>query len=516
MIIRFYRRAFQIWLYMTGLFVLSAAIPIEARFDLPDPPGASLYSRETISADRIRLEFREFQMPDSGPAPIGRQRAEVYIEQLRAAGWELIQERWRSKGGEFVLRKDLFDVDILIAMGSKGMEGRKTPYVSYRAHVERRIPSVDILGCDPLDVPRYPGSVRLRWMNLMGDFSARFQVAARLDDVSKFFEKTVPEQGWTCYEKEGGFHFRKGGIEAGERLESGELSKDPVHTVGKLIPTTLTVKLGEKDGIVDIRWSRTAGGADEGKGVAVTALNPELKPGADESNSDFRCSIDDMPVYPGLELKSEKDLDNNAWGEHRARAAYQTEPVPRKEALRIADFYLREMAARGWRLTNDDWVELRRRLTFRQAGAEAEIYVQALGRLENAESRSPARIPVQIELRRPMPDRERAGRDIPDVPRYPGSVRYMTLEKGISHMVRYKAAGSREAVMRYYTRTLPGKGWKLAGHDSTGLLFVPVSTASSGSQAFSKGNLVPTTLRILITSRGTPFVRIQIDQTKGD
>jgi len=115
----------------------------------------------------------------------------------------------------------------------------------------------------------------------------------------------------------------------------------------------------------------------------------------------------------------------------------------------------------------------------------------------------------------PIPSRDKAGKDIEGVPRFPGSVRCYYLKAGIDQIVKFKAVGTVQQAERFFLEELPKNEWAFAGNDQTGLLFVPASTAKSAAGVLASGQLVPTTLKVKIDDTGNGTVKIGMDLTKG-
>jgi hypothetical protein len=116
----------------------------------------------------------------------------------------------------------------------------------------------------------------------------------------------------------------------------------------------------------------------------------------------------------------------------------------------------------------------------------------------------------------PIPSREIAGEDIKGIPRFPDSVRFYTLKAGIDHVVKFRAVAPVKEVEWFFIEKLPQQGWTFSGTDITGLLFIPAKTAKSAADALSKGQLIPTTLKIKVDDLYDGTVKIGMDKTKGD
>jgi hypothetical protein len=385
--------------------------------------------------------------------------------------------------------------------------------------LKRLIPFEDVIGMDPGDVPRYPGSIRVRWMNLLGDFPEKYLVKAPLAEVKAFFEKEIPKYGWKASKGAGTLNYIKGGIQS-----PGELSADdkksgrqqPLEMVKKMIPTTLSLRIQEKEGIVEIGVGRTAGSAKPGKSENYR-ITPEKN--IPPHNKKLLTSIDvdkDIPLYPGLVKISERKAPANYKGEEIITRDFEKKDVPMEEAIQMADYYLAEMKQRDWMLLDEEWHGISKKLLFQKGAVKVRINVKAVGRWPIPEKARKIKIPLEIMVTFPIPSREIAGEDIKGIPRFPDSVRFYTLKAGIDHVVKFRAVAPVKEVEWFFIEKLPQQGWTFSGTDITGLLFIPAKTAKSAADALSKGQLIPTTLKIKVDDLYDGTVKIGMDKTKGD
>ena len=486
--------------------------------DIPRLPEWSVVSSHQRGPERLEAELRR-TLPEGLTfqeiSDRGVETAERCVELMKAGGWELESENWQRRGGEFHFKKrPLTAVEVSVGPDAEAREGRMRPHIALRYELTRLVPVADILGADPPDVPRFPGSVRVRWMNLLGDFAAKYLVVGSADEVGEFFARRLPELGWEPGKGAGTLNFTRSVATPAEPLPAaGEGLEGAARRIGGMIPTTLSIHLSARDGLVEIGVGRAAGGA-------AVAGELEITPpaAAEERRREVLTFIDadEIPVYPGLTLTSRRRQPITLAGEEILRTSYEQTDAEASEALRMAEFYLRAMADRGFVPEEDEWHGIGRRLLYRRGAVRVRIEIQAVGRYPLPERVPRIRIPVQVDLILPIPTAEPAGKDIPGVPRFPGSVRFHTLEAGIDHAVKYKAAASVGEVERFFVDRLPEHGWRFAGNDSTGLLFVPSATAGSPSEALASGKLIPTTLKVKVDDSWDGTVKIGLNLTRGD
>ncbi|MFQ6084305.1 MAG: hypothetical protein ACE5WD_13235 [Candidatus Aminicenantia bacterium] len=491
--------------------------------DIPQFPGSTLRYSHYYGRENIQAEYWIFLSEGLTPQEIGDYGvsvAEKYINMMKDKGWTLKKENRQRKGGEFIFKKDIIkQANITIAPSAKAIEGKMKNYVFLRVDLKRLIPFEDIIGIDPSDVPRYPGSIRVRWMNLLGDFAVKYLVVDSEKEVKDFFEKKIPKYGWEPSKGVGMLNYQKGGVKSPEEISPEEIlphEKRIGRIIKRMIPTTLSVTVSEKEGIVEIGIGRSAGSADLGKAEEKIVITPPKK--IEERKEKVLTFVDvkEIPVYEGLIKKSLRKEPVNHLGEENIRIKYVKKGAEQKEALKIAQFYLKEMKKRSWRLADEEWYGIGRKALFKKGAVRVKIEIKAVGRFPIPKKAPKINIPVEVVIILPVPTEDIAGKDIKDVPRFPGSVRFYYLEAATDHIVKFKAVGSAKEVEWFFIEELPKKGWTFAGNDKTGLLFVPASTAKSPAQALAKGKLIPTTLKVKVDDQGDGTIKIGMDLTKGD
>lgn len=490
--------------------------------DIPAFPGSQLKYTRNIDRETLQAEFWYFLDEKLNHQEIGAKGvnvAETCVKKMKEKGWELKKENWQRRGGEFLFKKDVLkEVKVNVSPSKKAIKGRMKPYIFIKFELKRLIPFEDITGIDPPDVPRCPGSVRVRWMNLLGSFSEKYLVVVPLDKVKEFFEKELPKHGWQVSKGAATLNYIKRGTgSTGKQLTKEDIKK-PLKMVKKLIPTTLSLRFNEKEGILAIGLGRDAGSGDSGKKEDF-----RVTPVKDFSSIDKKDKVvttvdvkKDIPPYPGLEQAFQSRKQVTLAGEEFTKIRLEKKAAEMKEALDMADYYLKEMKKRGWQLADEEWHGIGRKLLFSKGAAKVKIEIKAVGRYPIPERARKITIPVEMTLINAIPTVETAGEDIEGIPRFPGSVRFYTLKAGIDHIVKFKAAACVEEVEWFFIEELPKKGWTFSGNDSTGLLFVPAATAKSAAGALSKGQLVPTTLKIKVDDQHDGTVKIGMDKTKGD
>ncbi|MFQ5722622.1 MAG: hypothetical protein ACE5GI_09030, partial [Candidatus Aminicenantales bacterium] len=354
--------------------------------DLPLIQGSHLIHSELAGREKLNAEYWIFLPENIGrqdQGESGRHIAEDYLKSMMAKGWNLKSENRQTTGAEFTFRKDIIkEARVRIGVGAKAMEGKMKPYVFIKVNISRLIPYQDIFGMDPLDFPRYPGSIRIRFMNLLGDFQTKYLVVGVEKEVKEYFEKKIPEYGWKPSKGIGTLNYIKGGVKTPQELPRKDRTvSKPIEMVEKMIPSTLSLKIEEKEGIVEIGVGRSAGSADLGlkKEPRVTPLFKPLK-----NKEKILIYIDpekELPVYPGLTKKYFRTQPVNIrTGEEIIRMRYEKGPVEMKEALQMAEFYLSEMKKRGWGLQHEEWYGIGRTLLFRKGAVKAKMTIKAVGR----------------------------------------------------------------------------------------------------------------------------------------
>jgi hypothetical protein len=224
-------------LFLLGLFPLTAMGSALNLDDIPRLPGSELKYSQNKGPENLHAEF-----------------------------WIFLPEgiKFRERGGEFIFKKDVVkEVKVNISPASKPIKGKAIPYIFLKFELKRLIPFEDVIGMDPGDVPRYPGSIRVKWMNLLVDFSEKYLVAAPLTEVKAFFEKDIPKYGWKASKGPATLNYLKGGIQSPRELSAGDKKsgqRQPLEMVKKMIPTTLKIKVDDQyDGTVKIGMDKTKG-----------------------------------------------------------------------------------------------------------------------------------------------------------------------------------------------------------------------------------------------------------------
>lgn len=489
--------------------------------DVPSHPDAVMRSAEHLGPDRFVTEAWILAPPGLSHQELGARgyrAAEECVEGMRRGGWELTAENWQRRGGEFTFRKEVIkEAKLSVGTAAKPIAGEMQPYVSIRHRLERLIPTHDLKGIDLPDAPRYPGSTRVRWMHLQGEYAAKYLVVAPLAEVRSFYESELPRHGWVAGRGVGTLNYTRGGVTSpGDRPADVRPGASPVETVGKMIPSTLAVHLSEEDGIVSIGIGRSAGAGDA-EAWAELPVTPERSGERDDHAAPLLTSLDpgELPVYDGLVHESQRREPMSTGGEQITVHRYRMEAPP-AEAIAAAEFYLAEMQQRGWSLVDEEWHGLSRALRFRQGAVRVEIGVKAVGPLGLRDSPKPIPVPVEVRLILPLPAADVAGEDIEGVPRLPGSVRFYHLKVAIDHLVKFKAPVAKEEAEWFFIEELPQRGWTFAGNDATGLLFVPAGTAGSATAALAAGQLIPTTLKVVIDDMRDGTVKVGTALTRGD
>lgn len=491
--------------------------------DIPVIPNSTLKYSQIVAKEWLVAEYWVF-LPDKTSfqeqLDQGRAHAQTCVKLMQDMNWRLTKENRTRRGGEFSFKKEIVKEAIVkVGPGSKPLEGKQKHYIFIKFEVKRLIPFEDVTGYDYPDVPRYPGSIRIRWMDLLGDYGAKYLVMGSVDEVKKFYEKKLLDFGWQPGKGAGTLNYLKGGTiskDAGAVVKKN--IKKPIKMVTKLIPTTLSIHLAENEGIVNIGIGRSAGGGDtdlkeQPPITPIKKLDPQ-----GEKPLTFIDHEKDIPLFPGLTKKHVETFPINVYGQQIIRQRLETGYVEPKTAINMAKFYLEEMKKRGWELNDDEWGGLGRRMLFIKGAVQVKTAIKAIGRYPIPESTAKRKIniPLQIDVILPIPLKEMAGKDIKGVPRFPGSVRYYYLEVALDHVVRYKVAAAVKEVECYYLRELPKHDWTFSGYDSTGLLFVPGSTAKSAAAALAKGKLIPTTLKLKVDNMGNGIVKFGFCRTRGD
>ncbi len=472
----------------------------------------------------ISIETEETAVPDVQREAV--RQAEHYLARMLADGWTLKTEHRRTSGADFTLERDsLKRLSVRIGSEIRGTADGKKGFVVIRQELEYLIPKRDAIGFEPPDVPRYPGSTRIRWMNIIGEWSGKYKVADELETVRRFYLDELPKHGWIYQGVQAGkLHFQRGGIASGDAVTRQDIDiTDPLGNIAGMIPSTLNIILSEENGITDIGFGRSAGAGDAPTDTAAAeGFSYDAEFVVDRAKVVARVDPETaLPRYPG----AVNEADHTEWftlkGPEVLNLGYD---VPRgqvqAEKIDLGAFYRRQMKARGWTLTDEDrWGE-GTTLFFRRGGVTASVVVRDTGLRfignPNVRPSAPATLPVKIALRFPIPQRDLAGEDIDDVPRFPGSKRYYFLKVAIDHLVKYKAAGTADQVYAWFIAELPQRGWQLAGADQAGITFTPAGGPESGVEAFGTGKWIPTLLVVKAKDEGYGLVDIGIDLTTGD
>jgi hypothetical protein len=512
------------YIYMASLLCASILTGSQLSIhDIPRMPGSAMKYSKHMGHERLEVEYWimladhvAFQESQNQ----GRVIAKKCIAAMKSMGWSLTKENPQQRGGEFLFRKDVVkEAKITVAPGCAYQEGRKKSHIFIKCSLKLLIPLQDVLGYDYPDIPRFPGSIRIRWMDLFGDYMAKYVVQGSMDKAKKFFQEQLPEHGWQPGRGSGTLNYVKGGYASKKgSTTSRDDIKDPVQMARKLIPGTLSIHLKEEEGIIEIGIGRSAR-SGEGIKLSPTDITPLEKPPIQPEKVLTFVEIEkELSFFPGLKIKSQENLPVNVRGEEIIRLSMEIDQAVPHTALEMAAFFLNEMKQKNWDLVEDRWHGLGRRMNFCKGAILVKISIKAIGRYPIPESaaKNKINIPVRVDVVLPIPLKETAGKDIEKVPRFPNSVRYYYLEAATDHMVKYKAAASVKQVERFFLRKLPEEGWRFAGYDSTGLLFVPVDTAQSASSAPAKGKLVPTTLKLKVDDMWNNTVKIGLTRTRGD
>lgn len=470
--------------------------------DIPVPPNGRLHESRLEGPENLVAEYRIllpegvrlFEITDHG-----LNTAKQFVEMIQKRDWTIQQENWQKRGGEFTFKKDIVkELKVSIGPSARPVKGKMRGYIFLKFRLTNLVPLEDVVGIDPPDVPRYPGSVRVKWMLLLGDFSEKYLVVSSETQVKDFFKKELPRHGWQPAPGAGTLRFVK-----------------TAASTQKGLPTTLNLFIKEKAGIVEIGVGRSVGTADREMltDLTLTPVRPETQQG-DQPSTVIDISKD-IPVFSGLTLKQQRALPVTTGGEEIVKLFYEKE-APMSEVLKMAAFYLEQMQKRGFILSDEQWHRLNRKFHFKKGLVQVKIIIKAIGSYPIPEKDPDIFIPVEITVIFPVPRREIAGEDIKGIPRFPGSVRFYTLQAGIDHIVKYKAVAGVKETEWFFIDKLPAAGWRFAGNDATGLLFVPGTTPGNPGHAFSTGKLIPTTLKIKVDDRYDGTVKIGMDRTRGD
>jgi hypothetical protein len=164
--------------------------------DIPRLPGSELKYSQNKGPENLHAEFWIFLPEGINFQEIsakGTYFATTCVDMMKKNGWTLKKENWQRRGGEFIFKKDVIkEVKVNVSPASKPIKGKAKPYILLKFELKRLIPFEDVIGMDPGDVPRYPGSIRVRWMNLLGDFAEKYLVVAPLKKSKPSLKKKFP------------------------------------------------------------------------------------------------------------------------------------------------------------------------------------------------------------------------------------------------------------------------------------------------------------------------------------
>jgi len=489
--------------------------------ELPWIPDSELDSFQYLSAENLIAEYRIYLPEKSTFLEITRKAQETtqqYVQLMKDAGWELQKEDWFRRGGEFYFTKDIIkETKMSIAPYAQAMEGKKRDFIKINFELKRRIPFEDVLGIDYPDVPRFPGSLRVRWMDLLGDYSVKYLVLGKIEEVKEFYKKILVDFGWQPTRGTATLNYTKGEFEGqGKSPVKKENVQQPMEMIKKMIPATLAIHLNENQGIVEIGIGRSSGSEDLNLKESIPVTPEKNLPQGKKEILTYIDPDQDIPIHPLLIKQHSERLPLDTQGNETFRMSFNTEKVDAIEAVNIANFYLEKMQNTGWEVLDDEWYGLVRTLLFQKGAVRVKVAVKAVGMWPIPERAPKINIPVEIDTILSIPTRETAGKDIENVPRFPRSVRFFYLEAGLDHSVKYKACASLKKAEWYFIEKLPESGWIFSGYDMTGLLFVPTDTAKSAAGALSQGKLIPTTLKLKVDDMYDGTVKIGLTKTRGD
>jgi hypothetical protein len=499
-VFKFYQRSrgkIAAIILLLGLFPLTSMGSALSLDEIPRLPGSELKYSQFKGLENLHAEFW-ISLPEGIKfqeiSARGTHFATTCVNMMKENGWTLKKENWQPRGGEFIFKKDVVkEVKVNVSPASKSIKGKAIPYIILKFELKRLIPFEDVIGMDPGDVPRYPGSIRVKWMNLLGDFSEKYLVVAPLSEVKTFFEKEIPKQGWKASKGTETLNFIKGGIQSPGELSADEKKsgvQQPLEMVKKMIPTTLSLRIEEKEGIVEIGVGRTAGSEKPGESEEYHITPGKNIPPVTKKLLTFIDVEKDIPMYPGLVKTSERKAPVNFKGEEIITLDFEKKDAPMEEAIQLADYYLAEMKQKDWTLLDEEWYGISKKLLFQKGAVKVKIDVKAVGRWPIPDKARKIKIPLEIMVTFPIPSREIAGEDIEGIPRFPGSVRFYTLKAGIDHVVKFKAVAPVKEVEWFFIEKLPDHGWTFSGTD--------------------------TTVKIKVDDQYDGTVKIGMDKTKGD
>jgi hypothetical protein len=483
-------------LFLCLVFSLSGYSIVQLSLDdIPAIPGSQLQDSYFQGPENLLAEFRIFLSPKATLRQIadhGGYSADQCVGIMEQSGWQLRQENRTTRGGEFTFSKDIIkEVKLSVGPGASAIGGKMVPYVFLKFHLKRLIPLADIVGIDPPHVPRFPGSVRVRWMHLLGDLSLKYLAVGTVSQVTDYFQEELPGRGWQLAKGAATLHYTRP-------------------------DARLSLHIKQKEGIVEIGVGMSGPLTRRQKSEKPIFTPPKQLPPPAKKPLTHVDIQKELPPYPGLTMVRQSQLPVTTAGEEIVKQFYEKPDTPLTESLDMASFYSRHLQEGGWQLLDEQWHGFGRKFNFQKGAVRLRIIIKAVGRLSAAQKAPRVPIPMEVTVVFPMPRRDIAGDDIEGVPRFPGSVRFYTLKAGIDHIVKYKAAASVEEVEWFFIENLTKKGWRFAGNDHTGLLFTPGATPDSPAEAFSKGKLIPTTLKLKVDDRYDGTVKIGLDLTHGD
>ncbi len=80
------------------------------------------------------------------------------------------------------------------------------------------------------------------------------------------------------------------------------------------------------------------------------------------------------------------------------------------------------------------------------------------------------------------------GKDLPEVPRYPGSIRISSIEQGIMRNVAYRTADGKEKARSFYETKMPALGWQRFSEDA--LAKQKAAEILGGDRRFAEGDFL--------------------------
>ncbi|MFB0500533.1 MAG: hypothetical protein ACETWO_04600 [Candidatus Hadarchaeaceae archaeon] len=288
------------------------------------------------------------------------------------------------------------------------------------------------------DIPLYPGSTCFGWQRIEAEnlIAVNFKSAASPEEITSFYKDEMPKHGWTFVEA---------------RYSVGENLIGEDYTVGGL---TLLFEKADKGTTINI-------GSYANSSTIVIAYGPK----------EFTLSSITLPEdVPGEDFSDVPRCPKSArfsWevNEEITRVSYMS-TMGLEE---IISFYKTEMPKHGWTFVSESsellhsenilvgdvqTIELR----FAKADETVQIYIPDQD--TDLNSMTIFRRPTAMLEGIPISE-DASGKDLPDVPRYPGSTRinYDELEEENIINVCYISTASFDEVVDFYKLELPKHGW---------------------------------------------------------